>query len=158
MKHPPFGGPELAFPFHLPLSPLPLPCSPLRACPRKRQALQILRQKIGGSCLPPGHASPKIGGGCSPPPPRQISQNCSWAYTNDKQSGTEIATATPPLKPHGEQTLRFPRGPAVSRRMASSIDSASAGATGPSAPHGGSTFNDSASSVALRIRSCHSSA
>ena len=75
-----------------------LACSPWRACPRRRQAQQILCQKIGESCLPPEHASPKIGDSCSPPPPRQISQNCSWAWTNDKQSGPEFATATPPLQ------------------------------------------------------------
>ena len=43
-----------------------IPCFPLLACPRRRQARQILCQKIGDSCLPPGHASPKIGGTCPP--------------------------------------------------------------------------------------------
>ena len=35
--------------------------------------------------------------------------------------GNIICDSTPPLKPHGKQTLQIPRGPAVSRRMASSI-------------------------------------
>ena len=84
-----------------------LPCSPLLACLRKRQARQILCQKIGDSCLPPGHASPKIEGSCPPSPKRQISQNCSWALDKRQQSGTEFATALPPSSPMASRLCRF---------------------------------------------------
>ena len=87
-----------------------IPCSPLLACPRKRQARQFFCQKIGGSCLPPGHASPKIGDSWSPTPPREISQNCSWAL-DKRQAIRNIIRGShfPPLKPHGETLqITFP--------------------------------------------------
>ena len=54
-------------------------------------------------------------------PPGRISQICSWALDKREASRNRFRDTIPPLKPHGEQTLRIPRGPAVSRRMAPSI-------------------------------------
>ena len=83
-----------------------LPCSPLLACLRKRQARQILCQKLSDSCLPPRHASQKIGESCLPhqgtPIPKlavaalpllqlRFHKTVPGPWTNDKPSGTDLS-------------------------------------------------------------------